>query len=115
MAQTVVTTDDLDGSGEAQTVEFSYAGKKYSIDLGKKNRTAFEKALKPYIDAATAVSGRTSTRSARTSSSGKSTRSRKAPKTDLAAVRAWAAEQGMSVSERGRIAGDVLDAYHAAH
>jgi hypothetical protein len=34
---------------------------------------------------------------------------------DLGAVRAWARETGLKVSERGRITGDVLDAYDAAH
>lgn len=52
MAKTVITTDDLDGSSNAQEVTFSYQGRSYSIDPGRKNQAAFDKALKPYVDAA---------------------------------------------------------------
>jgi hypothetical protein len=111
MAKTVITTDDIDGSANAETVEFSFDGANYVIDLTKKNRTALEKALKPYIDAAKRAPSRgrppTSGRIARRSS-------RRGPAVDLAAVRAWAAENGHVVSSRGRIAQSVVDAYKAA-
>ncbi len=74
------------------------------IDLGKKNRSAFEKALKPYLQSATRVS-KTSRRSS----------AKPARRTDLAAVRAWAKEQGYEVSERGRVSADLLEAYDAEH
>lgn len=105
-------TDDIDGSTDAQPVEFSYAGIDYTLDLGKKNRAALEKALKPYIQAGTKVSKRAprgntrgSTRRRRPGSNG----------TNLAAVRAWANENGYEVSNRGRIPGAVLEAYQTAH
>ncbi len=111
MAQTVITTDDIDGSSDATTVEFSFDGANYSIDLSKKNRAAFEKVLKPYIEASTPKSSRS-----RGKSAGRArTRRANSPRSDLGDVRAWANAQGISVSERGRIAGDVLDAYAAAH
>ena len=49
MARTTVVhiTDDLDGSAGADQVTFGYQGLEYAIDLTKKNRVAFEKALKP--------------------------------------------------------------------
>lgn len=111
MAKTVVTqvTDDLDGSGNAETVEFSYSGKSYSIDLSKKNRTAMDKALQPYLDAATIVRGPGRRRT--TGGNG----SRRSSTTDLSAIRIWAAEAGYDVSSRGRIPGAVLEAYEAAH
>ncbi|MET7400426.1 histone-like nucleoid-structuring protein Lsr2 [Dactylosporangium sp. NPDC005572] len=31
------------------------------------------------------------------------------------AIRAWAQRQGIEVSDRGRLARDVIDRYHAAH
>lgn len=114
MAQTTVITDDLDGSTNAETIEFTFAGTQYSIDLSKKNRMAFEKALRPYLAAATKVSNRrgstgsTSRRSRRSASAGSATG------VDLGEVRAWAAEQGIEVSNRGRVAKDVIDAYTAA-
>jgi hypothetical protein len=113
MAQTVITTDDIDGTAEAVSIEFSFDGVNYSIDLSKKNKSAFEKVLKPYIDAAKKTGGRRP-RSAPAAARSRSRRP-SAPKTDLAAVREWAAAQGIEVSSRGRLAKDVVDAYTAAH
>src|SRR5207244_2029727 len=63
MAKTVITqiTDDLDGSNGAETISFAYRGTSYEIDLGRKNASAFDKLMKPYVDAArkvTAARGR---------------------------------------------------------
>lgn len=109
MAKTTIThiTDDLDGSTDATEVSFSYAGTDYSIDLSKKNKTALEKALKPYLDAATKVPGR--------SSSSRRAKSSSNPKRDLARVREWAKGQGIEVSERGRVSAAVLEQYDAAN
>jgi len=113
MAKTLITTDDLDGSPDAETIRFSYNGTSYTIDLSKKNRTAFEKALKPYIE----VAQKSSTR--RGAGSGSTRRSRggrrRGSSVDLAAVRTWARENGIEVSERGRIAQSVIDAYHESN
>jgi hypothetical protein len=109
MAKTVVTTDDLDGSSNAETVTFSFEGRSYEIDLAKKSRIAFEKALKPYMDAARTVAGQ----SGRGSGASRS-RGRRAGSVDLAAVRAWAADNGIAVSDRGRISAAVLEQYRAA-
>lgn len=118
MASTVLITDDLDGSSNAQTVEFSFDGTNYSIDLARRNRAALEKVLKPYIAAATEVTGRSArshTRSSRRNEAGRTRRSSTARSgVALAAVRAWAAEQGIEVSARGRIAQSVIEAYQAA-
>lgn len=110
MAKTLVTTDDIDGSADAETIRFSFNGASYTIDLGKKNRAAFEKALKPYIDVAQKTSGR---RAAAASSSrrGRGGR-RRSSSVDLAAVRTWARENGIEVSDRGRIAQSVIDSYN---
>jgi hypothetical protein len=120
MARTTIAqiTDDLDGSADAQKCTFSFQGGEYTIDLGKKNLAALEKALKPYIDAATkTTSGSKRTpkksvakfagarRSARTTSTGQ----------DTQAIRDWAKTQGMEVSDRGRIPRAVLDQYKQAH
>ena len=109
MAKTVVTTDDIDGSPNAETVTFSFDGRSFEIDLSKKSRSALEKALKPYIDAARPVGGR----NARGAGSGRG-RGRRSSSVDLAAVRAWAAENGIAVSDRGRISASVLEQYQAA-
>ena len=110
MAKTVVTTDDMDGSPNAETVTFSFEGRNFEIDLSKKSRGALEKALKPYIDAGRPVGGRTT----RSSGGSSRARGRRSSSVDLAAVRAWAAENGIAVSDRGRISGSVLEQYQAA-
>jgi len=108
MAKTVnvVITDDLDGSPDAETVTFTFDGQSYEIDLGKENIAAFSKSLQPFTDAGR----RTAHRSAAKAGRG-GTRSRN----DNAAVRAWAAEQGLKVSERGRISAETVSKYDAAH
>jgi hypothetical protein len=112
VVETQSLTDDLDGSSAAETVRFGFDGQSFEIDLSRPNKRALEKLMKPYVQHARKVRGarstgraRSSSRSARPSSGGR----------DLAAVRAWANEQGMAVSERGRISKNVLDAYDAAH
>ena len=114
MAKTVITqiTDDLDGSNGAETISFGYRGTTYEIDLGRKNANAFDKLMKPYLDAARKVAAARSGR--RGSSNGRrGIRSRSA--NELAAIREWARAQGYSVSDRGRISANIMDAYNAAH
>lgn len=107
MAKTTITqiTDDLDGSADASEVSFAYDGVQYTIDLSKKNKAAFEKLLKPYLGAATRVTRRSQSRPSSSASGRK----------DLSAIRAWASEQGIAVSERGRVSKSVIDQYDAAH
>lgn len=104
MAQkvTVLLEDDLDGSKAEGTVAFAYNGTYYEIDLSKKNTAGFEKALQPYIGAARRVKP-----PARGASKGRSSSG------DAAAIRAWAKDNGIEVSERGRIEQSVRDAYYA--
>ena len=109
MAKTtiVTTTDDIDGSKGAQTVTFAIGGASYEIDLSKKNAAALANALQPYVDAGRKVRGVPARR--------RSVPTAKAAPRDLAAVRAWAAQNGFAVSERGRIAAAVIEAYDAAN
>jgi hypothetical protein len=108
--ETLVTlTDDLDGGKGDRTVSFAVDGVSYEIDLSKRNATAFTKALAPYVDAA-----RKAPRTARSRASGAG-QARGRSRSDLADIRAWARANGHSVSERGRIAGDVVQAYNQAH
>jgi hypothetical protein len=107
MAKTmsVVVTDDLDGTAQAETVSFGFNGQSYEIDLGQKNRTKLENSLQPFVAAA---------RRATQHRNSKTTRSAE-PRIDRAAVRAWANAQGLQVSERGRISAEVMSKYEAAH
>jgi hypothetical protein len=95
--------DDLDGGPAARTTHFSWGGVNYEIDLSRANQRAFEKAIKPYVEAARRVRG---TRTGR----GRSTTA----KHDLSAVREWASANGFDVAPRGRVSAAVLEAYTAA-
>ena len=53
----VIITDDLDGSADAQTVSFGFDGTNYEVDLGAKNRAKLEKALQPFVAAARRAHG----------------------------------------------------------
>jgi hypothetical protein len=103
--------DDLDGSPGEKTVSFAWEGTGYEIELSRKNYQAFEKALRPYVKAARKARGTTSRRRP----SGRTGRGNSASKRDLGAIRSWASENGYTVSERGRIASSVIEAYEAAH
>jgi hypothetical protein len=47
----VLTTDDLDGSPDAETVSFGPDGVSYEIDLAPANKTRLADAVAPYIAA----------------------------------------------------------------
>jgi hypothetical protein len=102
----VIVNDDLDGSEGAETVTFGLDGSTYEIDLSEKNRTKLEKALAPYVSAGRRLS-RSRSRSNGSRSAG--------PRVDRPLIRAWAKEQGITVSERGRISAEVMQRYEAAH
>ncbi|PJJ73233.1 Lsr2 protein [Diaminobutyricimonas aerilata] len=106
--RTIVTiTDDLDGSEDAETVTFGFDGKRYEIDLSEANRAKLESALQPFIDAARPAGG--------SRGDSASSRPRRGVPLNLAAVRAWAADNGHEVNQRGRIPTAVIEAYEAAH
>lgn len=118
MAQRVTTTliDDLteeviqDGAGK--TVQFSFDGAHYEIDLTTENAEAFHEAIADYIAAARKVTGR---RTSGNTTSGASAKPGRTDPSELAKIREWAAANGYELSSRGRIAQSVRDAYDAAH
>lgn len=108
---TVTLIDDLDGSGADEQVEFAIDGRGYKIDLSAANTSRLRDALAPFVSAAR----RTSVRRA---SSGSAAPTGSRPGTDREqnqAIREWAQQQGMKISERGRIPSNVLEAYHRSH
>ena len=108
VTQIIELTDDIDGGKADQTVSFAINGSNYEIDLSKKNASAFNKAIKPYLDSARKVRGTRGRTASAASGRGKS-------RTDLGDIRAWAKSQGYEVSDRGRIPASVTDAYDSAH
>jgi hypothetical protein len=105
MAQKITVTleDDLDGGPADETVRFAYGGTDYEIDLSKKNARAFRKQLAPFIEHARKAGRGKQHRTGRT----QSTRRRSTE------IRAWAKEQGIAVSERGRIPASIVERYEA--
>ena len=98
----------LDGGPADDTVTFGLDGATYEIDLSSENAEALREVLAPYIGHARRVSGRGRSRAG-------GGRGRSARRADLSDVRAWARENGYEISDRGRISGDVIEAYETAH
>lgn len=107
--QISVLTDDLDGSDAEGTLTFSVDGSRYEIELSKKNRAAFDKATAPYIEAARKIRGGGSTPTERGAASRSAAAAGK--RTDLTDIRTWARKRGWDVSDRGRIAAEIVDSY----
>ena len=101
----VTVTDDIDGSENAETVTFAYGGVSYKIDLGSPNRAGLERVFAPFIAAGRHVDRGSNGRSGRSGGS----------HADRAAVRAWARQAGLPVSDRGRISSEVVRQYEASH
>jgi Lsr2 len=106
MAQrvTVELEDDLDGGPADETLRFGLGGSEYEIDLSKKNASRFRRQIAPYIEHARKAGRGQRRRPVRAASS----RERSGD------IRAWAKDQGIPVSERGRIPASVVEQYEAA-
>jgi hypothetical protein len=106
MAQrvTVELEDDLDGGPAVETLRFGLGGSEYEIDLSKKNASRFRRQIAPYIEHARKAGSRPRRRAVRPGSG----RGRSGD------IRAWAKDQGIAVSERGRIPASVVQQYQAA-
>jgi hypothetical protein len=113
--QTTVTyLDDIDGGKAVETVSFALDGAHYAIDLSAKNAKALRKALAEFVEHGRHIKPSTSaTGRAQTKGPGRGSRSRPGGH-EMAAVRAWAAERGIEVAPRGRIASNVKAQYEAA-
>lgn len=108
MAQRVqiILEDDFDGGQADETVAFGLDGSDYEIDLSGENASKLRDALAPWIASARKVGGRR-----RRGAS--ATKSQSGP--GSAEIRAWAQENGMQVSARGRVPAEIREAYANAH
>ena len=113
MAQRTVVqlTDDIDGGAATETVLFGVDGDALEIDLNEENAGRLRDALAPFVGAARRASG-----------SGPQPRTGATPKAragnsdlDPKAVRAWAEANGIEVSPRGRLKGEIVEQYRAAN
>jgi Lsr2 len=98
----VVLQDDLDGGPADETLHFGIGGLEYEIDLSEKNAARLRKQLAPFVEHARKA-GRAPRRVTRTAASRRRSRD----------IRAWAREQGIPLSERGRIPASVVEQYEA--
>lgn len=113
MAQRVQTIliDDIDGTEAQETVTFTLDGKDYEIDLTTAHAAELRDSLAKFIDASRKL-GRSSQaaipkRAGRKAAAADSTPS-------PAEVREWAKGQGIEVSDRGRVANELVVKFQAA-
>jgi hypothetical protein len=107
MQKTIVQlTDDLDPSLEASdTIRFAVDKAEYEIDLSDEHINELRSTFDKYIQHARKVSARRGSAPSSQPASGR--------RTDLSHARRWAAENGVELSTRGRIAAGVLAAFDA--
>jgi hypothetical protein len=115
MAQKVVVelVDDLDGtvSDGIGTVTFGLDGAEYEIDLTEDNAERLRDTLADFVAAGRRTGGRVK----RSAAPVKSAAAR--PTVDreqTRAIRDWARQNGFDLSDRGRIAANVIEAFEKA-
>ncbi|MBF6175831.1 histone-like nucleoid-structuring protein Lsr2 [Nocardia blacklockiae] len=110
MAKKVIVelVDDYDGKSKAEeTVRFGIDGVEYEIDLSSRNADKLRKVFEQWTGTARKVGRIPKGRN----------KSATRPRTDsgrTAAIRDWARKNGYTVSSRGRVQADIIEAYNKA-
>ena len=94
-------TDDIDGTGKAETIPFGIDGYTYEIDLSESNANGIRSLLSPYIAVARQIGGNKSRRYRPSKSRSKSL-----------AMREWAIANGYTLKTRGRIPEHIAREYN---
>lgn len=123
MGKVIRFIDDFSGKelpdGEGETLSYSLGEAYYEIDLGSDSRAKLEKLLQPWIDKSIEVEPPQPEPVVRRGRGpAKATTRTQVPGEGpdyLAAVRRWAAANGIEVAARGRVAQSVKDQYEAAN
>jgi hypothetical protein len=114
MAQkvTVQLVDDLDGTvaEDISTVTFGLDGASYEIDLTGGNADKLRDSLANFVNSARRTGGR-----AKRGATIKGAVAPAANREQTKAIRDWARQNGFEMSDRGRIPGNVIDAFEQAH
>jgi hypothetical protein len=119
MAQRTVVqlVDDIDGTqipdNRGETVTFALDGATYEIDVTQEHARQLREAVQVYVDNGRRL-GAGRTRAAASGRNGGGRSGKRDPE-QTKAIKDWAKSNGYQVSDRGRIAQKVLDAYEAAH
>jgi len=110
LARTTIVqlTDDIDGSAAAETVRFAVDGRRYEIDLSTEHAESLRDSLAQFVAAA-----RRAGRGDELPRRGQGRHGRPQGG-NSSAVRAWARENGVPVSPRGRIPEAVVAQYTSA-
>jgi hypothetical protein len=109
VAKKTLIIDDLTGETGAHTRTLRFDGVDYEIDLTDKSFADLRTLLKPYLRAARSVSSSPAPLLTRRRS-----QRAEAPQGEAAVIRAWARANGVPVTDRGRVAPAVRDAWVAA-
>lgn len=114
MATEVVTKyiDDIDGTEADETVKFALDGMLYEIDLNSDHAHKLRAALEPFIEHASNSSKMPTL--GRPRKTAINTAEMLAQRSYRTQIRQWAATKGIKVSDRGRIAEEVVVAYEEA-
>ncbi|MHA7277055.1 histone-like nucleoid-structuring protein Lsr2 [Arthrobacter sp. HLT1-21] len=104
MAQKVkiLLIDDIDGGEADETVRFGLDGVQYEIDLSKNHAKELRAVMSNYVSGAR----RSAQVKARVATPGRNQ--------EAAQVREWARANGYTVSARGRVNSEIVEAYRAA-
>ncbi len=89
-------SDDLGAPGEAETITLGFNGREIEVDLSNRNRGILERYLDKYFEVGRPVLRQNQIRN---------------NVCDLKRIRAWAAKNGYTLSNRGRIPLSVMKAY----
>lgn len=110
----VVLEDDLDASTAEETVTFALDGQSYEIDLSGEHARELRDSLAKFVGGAR-KSGANGTPRARQTRPANGRGSARVDREQIKAIRDWARRNGHEVSDRGRIAAPIVDAYNNAH
>jgi hypothetical protein len=105
-------SDEVEGT---ETVAFGLDGSSYEIDVCEAHGRELRDGFAPYVGAARRAGRSSNAAPQRRGSRGSRGGGATGDKQRVSEIREWARKNGHSVSERGRIAATVLQAYEAAH
>jgi hypothetical protein len=97
--------DDLTGGPADETVEFGIDGRSYEIDLNARHAADFRRQLARFLENASLARPAHRRPAVRTLASRERSRQ----------IRAWAEEQGLDISGRGRLPREVIQQYESEH
>lgn len=117
MAQRRLTemVDDIDPTEKAhERVSFMLDGVEYEIDLSDPRADDLREKLAEFVGHARRTGGRINRHRFDGTKGGGAKGGNRGSRSDAGAIRAWAAENGFDLSDRGRIPTHVLNAYEEA-